>query len=1122
MKYNEFLSLDSNFHPVFDLTNEIENMWKRFIPTDNFYNALSSILDSLEGIEKKDRLSVWLQGSYGTGKSHSTSVIKHLLSDDLNQIEDFLQKLDENIQIKKRLENSRQHNKICPILLKGSGNIKDTNSFSLSLQIAVKKALPNLVIKNDFETLISLIEDPNSHIDWESVLDGSKIRIYINNIDGLIKKLKENDLTIYTKVIDYLANKNTHISTKSLTDWLKEVIEKIKEGGSYDKIVIFWDEFTSVLESPYINSILIDIQNLAELSVNNDIFLYLITHRTPSQAYLNNEDIDKVKGRFKIIRYEMENLTTYHIINGAILKKNKENWDIIKNSKIESVKGAINKIISNNDYESVDNIQKKDLENLFPIHPYTAYLLTYISRYIGSSERSIFNFIFDDKIGFRNFIFNNPENGNVFLTADFIWDYFYPEFEKADNEKTSPSVNKWNLIRSNITDQRQIKVFKVILLLNILYRYTLSDETSLVAPSKNNIIYIFEGVFEKNEIEEILKKFEDIKDANDLYLLTTSILNIQEVENEIKRLKDSNAINIKELINKHIDLLKGPLSYQTFREIFLEILPSSFSEVQLESILKRNNKNNIIKVLCFFGINEREIINGKEKLENFARNKIYENIVFLISEQPFGDDNFSKYVENIAKANIADRHNYKEDKNQYLEKANAIASNWIKKCLSSKATWYLRGNHKQIILYTFNEDINNLISKIIFLDSFDIIQNCTSNINLWKRQKSKKFAEIFIFSNNRKDFEDKTEKGIERYIRSIVMNEYNNSEEWIIDNNLRFKDNAYNTPLYKMYVRTEEAIKENKDNSYFNLAEILGFLFQPPFGFYSCMIFFGAIGFILKNYIGQFYDNENGYPIDGKKMIEKIEAIFDYWENDRRNSKTNLLVRLGSIEEKKLIDDLKYIFKINEAESLNDIKWNIRDKIKPDFPLWIYKHDNNISSPVKNAISLLDKFLRLPDENIDIKFINELLDAIEISKIDLLNLLNKDKEYKETIFKNEIKNILSENKQIGTDIEINSTIKYLNENLQEEKGLWEESDVNSKVKDWVINKLSDNTNNEYKFKGENSSNKDSSLISKEKKALLISKIQNYEPYQLKSLIINFIEKNDKFASSVYEILGNIL
>ena len=43
----------------------------------------------------------------------------------------------------------------------------------------------------------------------------------------------------------------------------------------------FWDEFTSVMDS--INSGIINqIQNIAELSEKNNIFMYLISHRTPN------------------------------------------------------------------------------------------------------------------------------------------------------------------------------------------------------------------------------------------------------------------------------------------------------------------------------------------------------------------------------------------------------------------------------------------------------------------------------------------------------------------------------------------------------------------------------------------------------------------------------------------------------------------------------------------------------------------------------------------------------------------------------------------------------------------------------------------------------------------------
>jgi len=1127
MKYSEFLSLDSSFHPVFDITNEIENMWKRFIPTPNFYDALSKTLDSLEGNEQKNRLSIWLQGSYGTGKSHSTSVIKHLLSDNLNMIDDFLIKLEENIQIKKRLENFRQNHKICPVILKGSGNIKDNSSFSLAIQASVKKAFPFLTIKNDFETLISHIEDKNSHIDWNSVIDGAQIKIYVNNINGLVTKLKENDLSIYTKLVDYLSKKNTHISTNSLNDWLKEVIKKLKEEKICDKLVIFWDEFTSILESPYINSILINIQNLAELSFTEDIFLYVITHRTPYQVILNNEDINRIKGRFKEIRYEMENITTYHIINAAIIKRDKEKWENIKNSYNDSIKAITNKIVLNKEYENIKNIQKKDLENLFPIHPYTAYLLTFISRYLGSSERSIFNFIFDDKNGFRDFISKNPENGDIFLTADLLWDFFYNEFENMDNDKTSPSITKWKLYRSNIIDNRSMKIFESILLLNILYRYTSMDETSLAAPSKNNIISIFEGVFEINEIEELLKQFEDIKTPNDLYLFTSSVLNIQEVENEIKRIKDNNEINIKNIVSNNIELIKGSLTSMVFREVIIEILPPKITEIQLESILRKYKKNNLIKVLCFFGVNDREIFDTKEILEKYSKDNRYENIVFLISENPMGEENFSKYIENIARANIAEKHNYIEDNSQYKDKAKDISKKWINKCLISKATWYLGEKEKQIILNTFSNDINNEISKIIFSESFDVSTNCTSNKNLWERIRTKKFAEIFIFANNRKDIEDKTNSGLERYIRYIVMNEYDNSDEWIINNDLKFKQNAYNSPLYKIFNKIEKAIKENKDNNYFNLAETLGFLFQPPYGFYSCRIFFGAMGFLLRNYIGQLYDYDNGYPIDVKKMLEKIESIFDYWENEKQNGKINLNVRLGSIEEKKLINNLKTIFCFDEVESLNDIKWKIREKIKSEFPFWIYKYNTDISKSVENTLEFLDKFIKLPDENININLIKSILDALEETRIDIINLLNSNQEIKEQIFNNAIQSILIKNNYEANQEVISSVTDYLRENMQEERGLWEEDKVENKIKDWYIDFLKIKNNDTINKNINNNEYEQQKIISNinipnEEKVLFINKLKNYDAIKLKELIINYIIEDDEFAKWLLNYLGNKL
>ena len=81
MKYNEFIHLDEGFKSVFDLEDdESDKRWTLFIPNENFHSVLSAAIDSVNINNPKK--PVWLQGTYGTGKSHATSVVKHLLCDD--------------------------------------------------------------------------------------------------------------------------------------------------------------------------------------------------------------------------------------------------------------------------------------------------------------------------------------------------------------------------------------------------------------------------------------------------------------------------------------------------------------------------------------------------------------------------------------------------------------------------------------------------------------------------------------------------------------------------------------------------------------------------------------------------------------------------------------------------------------------------------------------------------------------------------------------------------------------------------------------------------------------------------------------------------------------------------
>ena len=244
MEYKEILGLYDHFQPVVDIQNEVEMYWKKFIPNDQFYKVLSTLLTSLDSNKPEERLPIWLQGTYGTGKSHATTVLKHLLYDDLNEIHDY----DiGTVPLKHRLNSFRDQKKVFPVILKGTSNIVDNRSFSLVIEKAVKEALKKEKItiktKSDFETVILQLK--SDEINWEKLFKGTELEIFGSKED-IISKLENYDITILRIIEDILSEKRISFHKEDITKWLEEVLKELREQGEADYLTIYWDEFTGI------------------------------------------------------------------------------------------------------------------------------------------------------------------------------------------------------------------------------------------------------------------------------------------------------------------------------------------------------------------------------------------------------------------------------------------------------------------------------------------------------------------------------------------------------------------------------------------------------------------------------------------------------------------------------------------------------------------------------------------------------------------------------------------------------------------------------------------------------------------------------------------------------------
>lgn len=160
--------------------------------------------------------------------------------------------------------------------------------------------------------------------------------------------------------------------------------------GTYNGLLIVWDEFTDVMDLIGV-PVLKELQDIAEKFMNseNNSYLFFISH--PSA--FNNIDTEQLKqtdGRYHRMKYNMEPVSAFQIMSRKFevidSEKHEQMYRMFYESHPEMLDIYIQK---SNDNQST----KEDLFNLFPLHPGTATLATHYATVVGSSSRSVFEFL---------------------------------------------------------------------------------------------------------------------------------------------------------------------------------------------------------------------------------------------------------------------------------------------------------------------------------------------------------------------------------------------------------------------------------------------------------------------------------------------------------------------------------------------------------------------------------------------------------------------------------------------------------------------------------------------------------------------------------------------------------
>ena len=394
-----------NYLPVYDITAESSNrLWASFIPTNQFCDLLQQTMTAVSSSDKFKRKSIWVQGTFGTGKSHASSVVRHLLCDRYEDVNFYFNKI-EDPSLRAQVDNFRKNKHFFSVVIKGVEGAYDLPRFSLSLQRQVKEALnaagySNIVVKSDFESAVQYVE---AHMQYtqDAIDKHEDLKDIAPTPESVISLLKDNNIQAYMELEEALYKTvGVPLTTKNVSEWLAEVEHAIETEGIADGLIIFWDEFTSIMEA--IGSDRINVlQNIAEKSQSCNLFLFLISHRVEDQVTSGSkrEDVKTMNDRFYTIRYMMDEVSTYKVMRHTFDIQGDDAYAQLRYNRTVKLNELIDYLCEG----GVEDERKSILE-LFPMHPYSAFLCSKLSDYVGSANRSVVNFMNDDKKGFRKFI----------------------------------------------------------------------------------------------------------------------------------------------------------------------------------------------------------------------------------------------------------------------------------------------------------------------------------------------------------------------------------------------------------------------------------------------------------------------------------------------------------------------------------------------------------------------------------------------------------------------------------------------------------------------------------------------------------------------------------------------
>lgn len=1072
--YNEFLQLESDFVPVFSASEDrtLPNKWKAFFPHESFKKVLTMAIETLEKSSNMKNRPIWMSGSYGTGKTYASFVIKHIFEDDLASVEHYFRHNEQLTSLWTRLAGVRAKGDILVVHQSSSAGITSQNRLFNVIVESVKRTLREkghsyMGSASIMDKVFDTLTDEESTFNFPAAFkkhrgdfaEYSTPEEVIHDLKTLEDDEEKIELLEQIVAVAEKESYNWSMSVNDVIDWLKDV----RERNNLYAIVFIWDEFTEYFRNNLNN--ITGLQEIAQASAELSFYFFLITHSDANQLITDSSQRKIIEARFKLCNITLAESTAFQLMAQAIGVEPdaSEDWEYFSRELWEIVKRESADYIMKRDV----TIQPSDMKKLLPIHPYAAYLLKFISQQISSNQRTMFQFLCanysEDDAEHRNFkwfINNYGVEGyrGDYLTVNFLWDYFF-HLDNPDLDKTfQEAIAYYNNFAGSCENENQRSVLKAALILFALQSTAYGTRsgggaTSLLRASLRNICACFVGTSFENDVRQILNIFADkgimtaMQQADDVYfVMATAQIDNERMARLVEKIEHERTFDT--IIND--DNLKVaqkfyPSNFLKYRYKIKCISPTKYLSTSHEDLRPTDNQ-----ILAFYLFAADEEEQGKI---NQTVAKIYEKfsarcVVVDFSGTPFTKLRYEKFVQNKAKElYFREVPNQREQMTLAGKMANDLVEEW--------------GNQLEIATYRV---YNSATESSTFSGPTNLFRKLQElNRNFYGCGLEEISINDKLFSPQ--GFQDKVAKcalgkenisGSQNYLMGIE----NSFKEIGGRTDPLYWQNKPSHPISKMKKIVEETVNGGLEkNNAVSFAEIWEKLKKSPVGLMRSIGAAYLLAILLKEYAdSNFYIrdvNNNTYSLTADKISGLIvNAVKETLPSD-------IFIVKQTPEHVYFCKVTGEIFNIpaDKRHSVDDIAKSVNLRLtQSHYPIWSLKYFAEEKYSVSDYKEDILQFINLMEE-----FVNpQTVTAREKTKIaDDIYLLYK----KNPAVPNELKNLVQANnfksgmafyiaKYKPVFIQVTNRLKLdegeylsrLNEKLSADSAyLWKAEDINKQI-----------------------------------------------------------------------------